>query len=465
MRLDAAVPQRSPWFDGARVSLVGARGETIGLQVLHRVPGALSLTVEGTSVRGYNVESFAVKRPSTAMYGGSQGRGTYADALTPAQTPSTNPAYFEISIARDAAPGSHTGELVFGDKRYPVDLRIVNVELPEVSPRVWTYGDPRELAWAGGAEGDPPRATPSAAERACIDTFRRHGVLFSPDLHFDWWPTRRELLTGVRDLPVWIPRDPEQAGPAVRAWIEATRGTGSIPFTIPIDEPRTPEKRAQVIALAKAVRAAGGGPTTFRYAVTDEPRAEYGDLIDLYIQLAPKLSDGGTQWTYNGAPPRAGSVTLDAQTPGTRTWGWIGWRWKIPLWYVWDSLYWHDRHNRTGAPLPGKPLDPRADPVSFDDGGDHGNFDGVLVLPTAGGCQPTLRLAALRRGQQDRSLLDLAAACDRTATDKLAAEMVPVALGDAPKTGKPSWPTDEAAWELARRKLLELASCRGATDR
>ena len=41
---------------------------------------------------------------------------------------------------------------------------------------------------------------------------------------------------------------------------------------------------------------------------------------------------------------------------------------------------------------------------------------------------------------------------------QLAAELVPRALGDA-KGKSPSWPTDEAAWELARRHLLELAAC------
>jgi hypothetical protein len=109
--------------------------------------------------------------------------------------------------------------------------------------------------------------------------------------------------------------------------------------------------------------------------------------------------------------------------------------------------------------MPGRALDPRVDPASFDDGEDHGNLDGVLALPGGGGCRPTLRLAALRRGQEDRLLLELAAACAPEAAAKLAAELVPVALGDAPKRGTPSWPTDEAAWERARRRLIELASC------
>jgi hypothetical protein len=234
-----------------------------------------------------------------------------------------------------------------------------------------------------------------------------------------------------------------------------------VPFAIPIDEPRTAEARAKVRALAEAVRAAGGGPRTFQFAVTDEPRPEYGDLVDLYISwnAAHLTGDTHDRWTYNGKPPIAGSMTLDAESPGMRSWGWIAWRWNIPVWYVWDALYWHDRHNRKGAPPPGRALDPSVDSVSFTDGEDAGNFDGVLALPAADGCQRTLRLASLRRGIQDRALLELAARCDPAATARLAAALVPRALGDAEKSGKPAWPTDEAAWERARRQLLELARC------
>jgi hypothetical protein len=284
--------------------------------------------------------------------------------------------------------------------------------------------------------------------------------LLSPDIHPEWWDARKALMTGMRDIPVWIPTEPAAAAEAVRGWIERTRGTGMLPFAIPVDEPRNADKQARLKALAPAVRAAGGGPTTFRLAVTtDIDTARWGDLIDLYISLYPKRDDTLPRWTYNGAPPHAGSFLLDGVSPGARTWGWIGWRWNIALWYVWDALYWHDRHNRHGAPLPGKPLIPATDPISFNDGGDHGNFDGVLTLPTPGGCLRTLRLATIRRGQQDKALLDKAAACDRPATEALAARVVPRALGDAPRKTAQSWSADESEWERARRALIELATC------
>lgn len=468
VRAEDTVPATSPWFDGTKVSLIAARGETLGLQVLHRGAGTVALRIAdpAVTIQAYDVDGYRVHRPSTAMYGGTHGAGTYFDGLTPSTAPSTNPAYLEIVIARDAAPGPRTGELVVGGRTLPVTLEIAAVTLPALPRNVWAYGDPRELVWAVDPTGDPPRAVPSPVERACIDLFRRHGVLLMPDIKLDWWPARRELLDGITDIPVNISKDPAVAADEVRAWIAATQGTGQVPFTIPIDEPRSPEARAKVRALSAAVRAAGGGPGRFHYAVTAAPHPELGDAIDLYISMsAPHLEGDRIQrWTYNGGHPYAGSMVLDAITPGTRTWGWIAWRWKIATWYVWDALYWHDRHNRKGAPLPGKALVPRTDPVSFDDGEDHGNFDGVLSLPVNGGCQPTLRLAAIRRGLQDRQLLELASACDPAATAKLAAEMVPTALADAPgggkpSTTKPSWPTTEAPWELARRKLLTIASC------
>lgn len=461
LRLEDPVPATTPWFDGQRVSLVAARGETLGLQIVHRDSAPVTLELDGVTVRGFAVESFAVKRPSTALFGGSHGKGTYADALTPAVAPTTNPAYFEIAIPPEAPPGERTGTLVVGTRRLPVTLAIATATLPPLPRDVWAYGDPRELAWAARATGDPPRDRPSPAELSCIELFAAHGVLLSPDLQLAWWEPRKSLLAGIRDIPVMISTDPAKAADEVRGWIAATAGTGQVPFTIPIDEPRTPEARAKVRALADAVRAAGGGPSTFRYAVTAEPHPDFGSNVDLFIswKAAHLAGDPHARWTYNGAPPYAGAVTLDAETPGTRTWGWIAWRWKIPRWYVWDALYWHDRHNRKGKPLPGRALDPRVDPVSFDDGEDRGNFDGVLALPAPGGCRPTLRLAALRRGFHDKQLLELAAACDPEATAALAARVVPKALGDAPGSGKPSWSLVEADWENARRELVKLASC------
>ncbi len=444
MRSGDAVPATSPWFDGERVRIVAAKGETIGLQILHRAPGPVVLSVSGATITGFAVEPAHVTRPSTAMYGGSRGAGDYPDHLVAAAQPASDPAYFEL-----VATASGTGALSVGGRTVPVELTVVDVQLPPLPRSVWAYEDPRELVWAGRVAGDG--WAPSRAEQQCIALFARHGVLLSPDLRPEAWEARKAQFDGFRDVPVIIPDDPAGAAAAVTAWL-ALLPPDHAPFAIPIDEPRTPAARTQLRALADAVRAANDG--RFHLAVTDAPDPSYGDRIDLYISwlAAHREGDRYARWTYNGAPPYAGSLVVDAEAPGMRTWGWIGWRWQIPTWYVWDALYWHDRHNRKGAPLPGRALGP----VSFDDGEDHGNLDGVLALPATVGCDPTLRLASLCRGLQDRQLLELAARCKPAEAAAIAARLVPRALADADKTA--SWPRDPAAWEAGRRELLALAA-------
>ena len=453
IRIEDPIPHASPWLHGTTVSLVGARGETIGFQVLHRDGGAVTLTLPIKHVSAFDVHRAKVVRASTDLYGGSHGTGAYPDELVPvaATTATTDPAYFEVQIDRDMGPGQYLGTLAVGDTHLTVTLDVAAVTLPPLPIGAWAEYDPGEL---GGTMGEP-----TMGERACIAMFRDHGVLLSPMMPVDAYAARRELLSDSPFVPALIPTDPAAAGDAVKEWIAATTGHHQIPFAIPIDEPAA-AARPKVRALAQAVRDAGGGPGRFVFAVTDAPHAEYGDLIDRYITLEAHLTDSIERWTYNGAPPRAGTMVVDGEAPGTRTWGWIGWRYKLPIWYAWEGLYWHDRYNH--KPAPPRKLDVGADATSFDAGEDHGNLDGVLAMPADRGttCHPTLRLAALRRGLEDRQLLDLAAACDPSATAKLAESLVPRALGDADAHGKPAWPTDEAAWEAARRKLLELAACK-----
>src|SRR4029079_661161 len=86
-----------------------------------------------------------------------------------------------------------------------------------------------------------------------------------------------------------------------------------------------------------------------------------------------------------------------------------------------------------------------------------GNRAGVLAWPAAAGCTSRLRLAAMRRGFLDKALLEAASRCAPQATAKLAARVVPRALGDAGSTR--SWSASEAHGALARRELLDLAAC------
>jgi len=452
------LPARSPFFDGARVRLRAARGEVLGLAVWRRGAGAVpvSLAIEDASVAGYRVESLPVVRESTSMWGPSAGRGRWPDRLVPVDgaVATERVAFFDVS---SAAPGVHAGELRVGAAQFPVALTIERTALASIAdaPRVWAYYDPRELERAGGDE------------RALVALFRRYGVAASPDLALEDWPRRRDFVRGLPWVPVVLPDDPAAEADAIRGWLAALDGTGQVPFAIPIDEPRRAEDKRTVVARAERVHAAGGG--RFLYAVTDRPDPVYGDRIDVYISpFAITLAEPGgpSRWTYNGTPPFAGAMILDTPGAALRTWGWIGYRYRIPLWYVWDAAYWSDRHNarRRGGPRFPPPTDVDLDAVTFDDGEDHGNLDGELAFPGAPGPLPSWRLAALRRGLQDRALLEQLEACaGRAAADAIAARLVPRALGDAGgpgAAGDGAWPDDEAAWEAGRGALLDaLAAC------
>jgi hypothetical protein len=184
----------------------------------------------------------------------------------------------------------------------------------------------------------------------------------------------------------------------------------------------------------------------------------YEDVFDVFVlpstyrsELGERKTRGEHFWTYNGRPPRAGSMILDTDGVALRTWGWIAQRYDIELWYAWEGLYFSDRYNRGG------PTDVMLDPLTFDErsrgGDDFGNGDGLLAYP---GPLASLRLKALRRGLQDRLLLRRLSACggaDEART--IAQRVVPRALGEA--SGSKSWSIDEPVWERARRSVLRAA--------
>jgi len=195
--------------------------------------------------------------------------------------------------------------------------------------------------------------------------------------------------------------------------------------------------------------------------VTDFPHDEYGDAIDLYIspRAAHLTGDRVARWTYNGAPPQAGSMIVDTDGAAPRTWGWIAFRWDVPLWYVWDAIYWRDRHNAKHRGEEATMMEPARDAQTFDDGGDHGNLDGVLAYPDA---QASLRLVEIRRGVTDRALLDALARCaGRPVADAIARSIMPTALAAAGLPPAPgAWPVDEQTWEAARGRVLDaLVAC------
>lgn len=146
-------------------------------------------------------------------------------------------------------------------------------------------------------------------------------------------------------------------------------------------------------------------------------------------------------------------MIIDTQGTALRTWGWIAHRYDIPLWYAWAGMYYRDVFNDRA------PTDVLVEPITFDDGSDQGNGDGLLAYPNA---MPSLRLKALRRGLQDRLLLGKLARCGEPARARaIARRLIPRAMSEARHGAEPAWPTQEQPWEEARNEIMDaiLAAC------
>jgi hypothetical protein len=451
-------------FDGKSVTLFGARGETLGVQI--RVGDGrtrrtrLELPQNVARVSAFTVRSLEVKEPSTDMYGPSTGAGRYPDVLVPAPSAIAvdELGFFDVEIPKSAPPGRYEGKLMMGEQTIPLTLEVATATIDLAKePLVWVFYLPREIARVHGL-ADGEGAELIEKERAYHDLFRRHGAYLASNLLPGRFPARRDFVRGVRYWPVSVETTSDETiARDVRTWLELFRDIDVTPFAIPVDEPRNDSERARARHIAEVIGRAGGGRPRLLRAVTDEPRPSYGDAFDVYFSpksFATGQSDrrarGERFFTYNGRPPEAGSMILDTDGSALRTWGWIAERYAIELWYAWEGLYFSDRYNKGG------PTDVMLDPLTFDERSrvstDFGNGDGLLAYP---GPLSSMRLKALRRGLQDRLLVRELAACgERAEAERIVRRMVPRALGEA--KGESSWSIEEPVWESARRELFRL---------
>jgi hypothetical protein len=470
LRRDEPSPLESSVFDGRIVRLRGARGETLGLEVRNPRGGAraasLKLPPSAGRVDAFSVGSLDVVEASSALYGPSRGTGSYPDVLSPepgGAVPSAELAYFDVEIPSTAPPGRYEGELTLGEPpetRIPVVLDVARARIDlHRDPLVWAFYLPSEIARVHGLRDDDGPAI-IAEERVYYDLFRAHGVLLATDLSPARFIPRRSFVRDVRYWPVGIDISTDDAiARDVHLWLELFRGMSATPFAIPVDEPRTLAQKGRARHVADVIGAAGGGRPRLLRGVTDGASPIYGGAIDVFVSpanlptvAAARRASGERFWTYNGRPPQAGSMILDTDGAALRTWGWIAYRYDVELWYAWEGLYFSDRYNGAG------PTDVVHDPITFDErrrpgnkNGDWGNGDGVLAYP---GPLPSLRLKALRRGLQDRLLLQELEACGGgEEAHRIARRVVPRALDEAGPT--PAWSALEPEWEAARREVLD----------
>ena len=177
-----------------------------------------------------------------------------------------------------------------------------------------------------------------------------------------------------------------------------------VPFAIPIDEPHGDCARAKRARArrARARRRRRTGPASCSRSPTSRAPS-YGDLIDLYITLSRAATRRAGR--YNGAPPRAGSMVVDARSAGRCARG-DGSRGVT-----------RSRSGTRGRRCTGtiattnRALPPRRSTRTATRAAS--TTARITATSTAcsrsPGCHPTLRLEALRRGLEDRALLELAA--------------------------------------------------------
>jgi hypothetical protein len=451
LRRGDALPATSAIFDGHTVRLRGARGEILGVQVLTHTSARASLTVDGARVDAFAVHYLEVREPSTALYGGSRGAGAWPDPLEPVRAPVAGDALFDVAIPAAAAPGLHRGRLEVGGRVLLVELTVERLTIDvAAAPLVWIWYQPAEIARALGLPDDDATLLPVEAKYHAL--VRAHGAYLASDLPPARFEARLAYLAGTRYWPVHL--DEQRLRADADAWERRFASLPQVPFAQLVDEPRDPAARAEARREGEAI----GPHAKLLRTVTAPPSPDFGDAVDVFIGPASRPPH---RWTYNGAPPSAGSLVIDTEGTALRSWGWIAARYGVELWYAWEGTYYADRYNGGGA------TDPMTQPLTFDQrrkgvhDPDWGNGDGVLVYPGKSGPWPSLRLEALRRGLQDRALLAALAACG--AADVAAAEtraLVPVALDEG--RGAAAWPAAEAPWEAARNRLYDAWRARCA---
>ncbi len=453
---------RSAISDGRTIKLRGVRGETLGVQVRAPQGSPVGLSIAGVTVEGFAVHALEVREPSTDVYGPSRGKGAYPDLLkaAPSVTAADGGAFFDVIIPRSAPPGRTHGELKSGTDVMQVELTIEASEIDlDADPLVWGFYLPSEIARLHSVPDDDSAAE-LEIEKRYVELARKHGMYLASDQPPARVKLRERFMRGVRYWPVSLALDDDKAlADGARETAEWFRGKAVRPIFTPADEPSSSADRYKAKHACQIVRDITHGELLC--AVTAEPHPDLDGPIDIYLSphaIGKPLPPGARAFTYNGRPPSAGSMVLDAPDGDLRSWGWLGARYHIDLWYVWEALYVRDRYNA------GKeaPMNLPRDPLNFDErrkhkSEDHGNLDGLLIYP---GPEPSLRLKTLRRGLQDRLLLQNLERCNPVAAVAIARDTVPRGFTEAPRNGASSWPSDERGWESARTRILDaLAGC------
>jgi hypothetical protein len=493
------------------VTLEAARGETVAFQLVLRrgVHGPGSARVSLPPLVGpagqrlvpqlFEEQTIVVRQGSSAMFGpGLLGPGVYPDPLVPLVDGhldlwrGNRLVWIDLAVPSAATPGSYRTslrvELPGRTLEREVRLEVRPVVLPPRQPLVMILYLLQLLEEATGL----PRPQVLELERELHRLVHAHGAylattpalsnierlvpMLDASLYGDdalappYWPI--DLMASDR---IGMQRSAQQW----MRWLAARRLRVQ-PFAYLFDEPGSREDYQLIRRRAAWVHEAAPPGNLLPVMVTEQVTPDdpgWPSLIGAVDYWTSPLdfpepaasrrrSTRERFFTYNGGEPGSGSQLLDADGVSLRTWGWIAFLFEIDLWLLWQGAYFRDIFN--GGPR----ADPYVEAATFDKrhGGkaeDVGNGDGVIVYPPRRRNGPpvaSLRLKVLRRGEQDRRYLLLAARCGRGAEARtIARELIPRAFNES-KGAITAWPKDERPWERARLRLLRLVEgCPDAT--
>jgi hypothetical protein len=242
------------------------------------------------------------------------------------------------------------------------------------------------------------------------------------------------------------------------------------------DEPRSPEDFALIQHYGELLGSAElRHPELFKYRIdagpfksihtvipgwdVDRIFEEVGGVVDIWNCAGGYLfcpsqalnerfhrNPNEQAWFYfsNAAgEPAVGSLLIDGEALGPRTWGWIVWRYGFSAGVSWE-IGWPSPRCLNEPDCSGYGLQGDASLVYLAD------FLGAEAVVL-----PSIRLKNLRRGAEDYEYLRLLAASGRPdLADAFAIRLVPRALDDrlAPRM-RGAWEHDPADWEEIRREM------------
>jgi hypothetical protein len=360
------------------------------------------------------------------------------------------PLWIDVSIPREAAPGSYTGQLTvtipaLGETHLPVNLTIWNFTLPDGSPVATHFGSLDGIAERHGVNRASNEFTDLQDRYA--KAMAEHRIeppipesLRPPlksDGSVDWKKTHEALkryITSYNIRSIQIPTlrfpDPTRSNRRyviryLQSYYDYLRSQGwdKGAYYYPLDEPNSKEAYDQLRGYAQLVHEAS---PKIRLLCTEQPYPQdpaWGDLrdaVDIWCPLfaffdeesAKAVRERGSDiWTYTAlcqkAPPYhpqfaqvSGQPTLfwqiDFPALNYRIPLWIMWRYGIKGLLYWSTVYW-------GSPERDVWTDP-----GFRN---RYNGDGFFFYPgTEAGIQgpvTSIRLKVLREGLEDYAYFTL----------------------------------------------------------